>query len=331
MKNILFVHGIPDHRKARVLRVNPLTGDISYNYNGGCELNKHLTETAWKRQSVVLDTRNLKMTFQGTHCIVNQIAEADLCQVTLTHLSRLLEQHADIPVFNHPQHVLKTRRDEVYHLLKDIDGITAPKTIRVSPQSPEEVLKQVEANISYPAIIKACGEHNGRAMLRLNGPEDMMALHALPLDGRDYYLIEYVDVSQGGVYHKHRIALVQGKSFPRHSCYFDQWQINYDKASRGFMKKHSQYAHQERTFLKYYYQNHEADLAERFEQIYQRIPLDLVGLDCAMLNGELVIFELNANMQLFDILKEDLKHLKQPVQRIREAVTRTIHQKAHHA
>ncbi len=328
MKNILFVNGLPDHKKVTVDRAHPLSGEITYRYIGGCELYAHIEHAGWRRQRILLDLNPGSIQFKDTHCVINQIAEPDLCSQTLQRLNHILSKHPGLPIFNAPEHVLKTRRDHVYALLKDINGVRVPHTLRFNPLSPQDILEAVHEHTGYPVIVKACGEHNGRAMVRLNSAEDAYLLHRFALDGSPYYLMECIDIAQQGIYHKHRLVSVQGQSFARHSCFFDHWLVNYDDNSRSFMAQHPAYQQRERQFLRGYATNIEPGLRARFADIYRKIPLDLVGLDCALLpDGTLVIFELNANMQLFSVRPEDREHLEAPVNRIREAIVSCIQQK----
>ncbi len=63
----------------------------------------------------------------------------------------------------------------------------------------------------YPVILKAAGLHNGQQMTRIDGPEHLVGLlHAFALDGRPYYLIQYKDTAQQGIYTKHRLVMVRG-------------------------------------------------------------------------------------------------------------------------
>ncbi len=212
--NILFIEGIPDHRKVKVVRVHPLSGDLQYRYGGNCPLYLHIKHAGWKRQRIVLDTRPLAMGFESVHCVVNQIANPDLCQITLEHLSTLMQEHPDTPVFNAPQQVFKTRKDRVYETLQDVDGITLPKTLRITPHSPEDIRKAIESHTGYPAQVTPCNTYEGHP-IALESPKNLLELHAFPLDGRDYYLTQKIEASE-----IQRIVLVQGQALqPTHKCF----------------------------------------------------------------------------------------------------------------
>ncbi len=330
-KNILFVTGLPDDGRVEIVRVNPGNHKPRYKYTGNCDFYGYINPPHWKRRQLFLNHHPLDIELSAkTHALINQVSDADTHAHVLQHLQDVSQKHPNIPIFNRPEHILKTRRDRVYHLLKDIEGVIVPKTLRIQPRSPQDILEAMEThNISFPFIFRACGLHGGKQMVRLESAQDLSALNAFALDGRDYYLIAFIDSSQEGVYHKFRIVSIQGDTVLRHARYGTRWLMHYGN-SKVFMDQNPEYQHREACLLEHYETRLKPQLHERFQAVYERIPLDLVGADCALMsNGDLLIFELNSSMLFFANLKDDGSNpiprpIHIPLKKIKEKMIRIV-------
>ncbi len=332
MSNLLFVSGIADHGDIELLSVDPVSGASRYKYEGNCDFYSHLAPAHWQRKHMVLDATEASiMLTRGTHGILNQISDADTHPKVLDRLQNILHNHPDLPVLNLPEHVLKTRRDRVYDLLKNVEGVVVPKTIRFQPRLPEHVLEHMEDHqMDFPVIVRVCGLHGGEDTVRLDGPEDTEKLNVLPLDGRYYYLIEFIDSATDGVYHKFRIASIQGNTIFRHARYSDEWLVHY-RTGKAFMDNNPEYHKQEQRLIDHYETDLKPRLDGRFRAIYEKIPLDMAGADCALLpDGQLLIFEYNASMLFFASLKEDMDYLIRPISKIKTAVIEALDRKIRH-
>lgn len=171
----------------------------------------------WNKLPALLDAREFPFRFDpATHCIINEITEADTHAKTLDYLGKLLKQHPEIPVINPPEQVKMTRRDRVYETLKDIPGLHVPKTIRFQPRHLNDILDCMEAHdLHYPLILKSAGRHAGVGTLRFDNREQLNeGLYPMALDGSSYYLIQFHDTSQNGVFNKFRFATVAGTPTP---------------------------------------------------------------------------------------------------------------------
>lgn len=252
--------------------------------------------------------------------IFNQISDADSHSVALRRCAELCA-HVGAPLINAPEAVLKTTRDEVARRLADIPGVRVPRTIRCAPASPAEVIGIIEQEaLDYPVIQRQTGDHNALSMVRLEGPQDRDRLHVFPFDGRDFYLTEYVDFSDDqGIFHKHRIVMVDGEAMPRHAYYRDQWKVN--SKSIEYMKAHPEFGTPAA--------NLEALERERLpkaqaalQEIARRLELDYFGVDCHIgADGELLLFEANANMNvMLDLIPEISDRIQAIKQRLRSLI-----------
>lgn len=252
--------------------------------------------------------------------VFNQIAEPDTHVESLrrcVELCRVL----DVPVINDPGKIQQTGRDEVSRVLQGIDGLHMPRVVRVQPRSAAEVHAAIEASgIPYPVLFRTCGEHNGANMVKLDGEGNPSALEPFPLDGRDFYLSEFVDFAgPDGFYHKHRLALFDGEPILRHTLFDEHWNVH--ASSRRFMAQHHLADH-ELVRLKALEDDHLPRLRPVIAEVVNRLGLDYFGIDFAVQqDGTMVIFEANANM---NILYNPVPVLSPIVKRVKDALATMI-------
>lgn len=254
--------------------------------------------------------------------IFNQISDADSHSVALRRCAELCA-HVGAPVINPPEAVLRTTRDEVARRLADIPGIRVPRTVRCAPNSPEEVIGIIEREgLDYPVIQRPTGEHNAQSMVRIDSPKDSDRLHVFPFDGRDFYLTEYVDFSDDqGVFHKHRIVMVDGEAMPRHVYFRDQWKVN--SKSIEFMKAHPEFGTPAGN-LDSLERDRLPKAQDALQEIARRLELDYFGVDCQIgEDGELLLFEANANMNMMiDVVPEISDRVQAIKQKLRALIER---------
>lgn len=325
--NILFINGIPDNNLVKVVSTHP-NGSVRYKHGGCCNIYGNVSSPTWNKQLLVLDENPYDITLDpNTHCIVNQIAEADSHIKTLNRVNTILNDHPKIPIFNAPLSVKATRRDLIYQNYNDIEGLCFPKTLRIAPKHPKEILKAIEeAEMHFPVIVKAAGLHNGYQTVRLEHAQDIEKLHHLALDGRNYYLIQFINtLNSDGVYHKYRLIIINGKIYPRHLRFSEHWMVHYETGSL-FMNKHPEYYEQEKKFLDQIPEKLSSLLSPLLNRIQRTQSLDIYGIDgCLMSDGRFLIFELNPNMELYS---NDLPQFVTPLANITQAIIHAIEAKS---
>ena len=229
--------------------------------------------------------------------IFNQISDGDSHTVALKRCVELCRQ-VKAPVINAPEAILSSTRDQVAQRLREIPGVHAPKTVRSAPGSPAEVLAAIEnSGLEYPVIMRTTGEHNAAGMVLLHGCEDLEKLHVFPFDGRDFYLSEYVDFSDhNGIFHKHRIVMVDGEPMPRHAFFNDHWMVN--SSCIDFMRAHPEYGSPAENLDELERQRLPKAL-HALQEISRIMELDYFGIDCQIdADGQVLLFEANANMNV---------------------------------
>lgn len=326
----LFVSGVPDNGKVDV--ITTAAGGLNVVMSGSSNLAVFLSHLPGDKAQFYLAGRGGDQRFSlefWPDIIVNEISDPDSHQQALSRCIAFCQQQAK-PVINSPQAILNTTRDQIPKLLADIDGLNIPPTVRLSPTSPEQVLQHIQqAQMNYPVIFRASGDHGGISTVRIDSEQALnTALHAYALDGRDYYLTQYVDCrSQDGCYRKYRIAVVDGKPFLRHLIISDQWLVH--AGNRRSMENNPLLAQEEQNALESFPQTLVQKIAPTIAAISDRLQLDYYGIDCHIDEaGNILCFEINANMNILINSAPSPNIWDQPIEALTAALTDLIVRKA---
>ncbi|TAN06639.1 MAG: hypothetical protein EPN38_08135 [Rhodanobacteraceae bacterium] len=309
--------GIPDDRKATVtLRPN---GALGYELAGNARIATDLPPAIKRRLLRVVFGPGVPLRIPPTlHARphVNAIGDADVCGAALRTLEQHLVQHG-AACFNHPSAVLGTARDRAADKLAAIDGIWAPRTLRLRIEEPADVLAAVEREgLRWPLILRTAGTHSGKATVRLDAPADVRAgLRGLAWGGRDLYLTQYVDYRDpDGHFRKLRLALVGHEVFIRHHIVADHWMIH-------FRDRDLRHLPEEEHALETFHDGLLPQLASRLRAVADAIDLDYTGIDCSLRpDGRLLVFEVNPLMDILTNTMPEPNCWDAPVRRIGAAL-----------
>lgn len=259
------------------------------------------------------------------HLVFNSICDPDSNKKTLNIAENLIKR-LGIPVINNPANVKKTSREDIPKILSDIKGIKVPKTIRFAPQSIEDILKTMEANsIDFPFIFRMAGFHGGENMELIEDSEQLKNLRKFPLDGRNYYMIEFLNYkSKDGLYRKYRFFVIDGIAYPRHVIISDNWNIHAADRER-VMDNDQTLMDEEKSFL----EGFDPNKTEIFKDMHKRLGLDYFGVDCNFIDEGIVnIFEVNCCFRLEAVHEGKLLRSRDYhvpyIERIKEATAKMI-------
>ena len=296
-KNILFINGIPDDGKMLIEKVDK-NGLIKWRGRGGTNISNFLENDLFDQYDVVFDLKATQiLPQQMIHGVFNQISDPDTHKNVLMKADSFYKTvSAHVPFFNLPSRVMKTTRDKIYHLLQGIDKVHVPKTVRVTPKSPSFIYKVIKKeNFKFPVILRQVGHHGGISTIRVD--DETEQFNAFPLDGREYYMTQFVDYTNKGIYTKYRLVVVDGEVFIRHVIFSDTWLIH--SRSRNFMEENQKYQREEEKILESFNTDIKPKIQTAIDKIYQKLGLDYFGIDCYIdENMNLLIFEINANMNV---------------------------------
>lgn len=231
-------------------------------------------------------------------CLFNMITEAEGNEKVLDVLRKLARQ---LPgrLINRPEAVLRTTRDQVARRLSAVDGLRAPKAIRLRGGKPDQAMTAIErAGLELPLIVRNAGTHTGKILGRFDHADPLRAA----LAGAEGELIatEFVDFrSADGLYRKYRIFFIGDRYVLRHLLVFDQWNIHW-RDGKAFMVDKPQYLEEEKALLERPEGAFPQSVHRVLGAIRERMGLDFFGLDFAIgADGRPILFESNATMNFF--------------------------------
>jgi glutathione synthase/RimK-type ligase-like ATP-grasp enzyme len=229
----------------------------------------------------------------GYPVIVNLITEPENSARILARLKRLLRR-VPARVINPPDAVLRSTRDQVAQLLAGIDGLIAPKTVRLRGDAPETAASTLAGTgVELPIILREAGTHGGKIVGVFDSIEQAMGAAE---SGRDHIATRFVDFrSEDGLYRKFRVFFIGNRRILRHMLIYDNW-IVHGHARSEFMAPRPELIAEERAMF-------ESDrpfpprVEAVFDAVRSRMPLDFFGMDFALTrDGQVVLFEANATM-----------------------------------
>jgi tetratricopeptide (TPR) repeat protein len=232
----------------------------------------------------------------------NAIGDADVIEDSAAWVNAL---HAQRPVLNRPDAVLRTRRDRMPALLGDLPGLVVPPVVRLLRAALNEgdiEGRLAEAGIPCPVLVRPIVSHGGERMMRLDTPAQLPALKPPVADA--YYFTAFHEFrSTDGYYRKYRVIYVDRIPYAYHLAISPHWVVHYFSAD---MLAEPWKRDEERAFL----EDPAAVLGPRamaaITAIGQRLDLDFCGIDFSILpDGRVLVFEANATM---------LVHLRDPVE-----------------
>ena len=291
--NILFINGVADNKKMTIRSIGK-EGAPSFAVTGSTNIKKFIQDVMIDSSMILLDTdpKQEVEVNPGIDAIFNQISDADSHKITLAKTEKLHQSlPEELPFFNSPANIMKTTRDNIPQLLQGIDKLHVPKTVRIQPRSPSDIYNVIEKeDFEFPVIFRQAGDHGAISTMKIDNKTEQFYTYAL--DGRDYYLTQFVDYADNGIYVKYRLVVVDGEVFLNDVMFSKNWLVQ-NKTQEAKLEL-------------------EEDISKRFlneikpliqpiiSKIHHRLDLDYFGMDCHIDNKmNLLIFEINANMSVF--------------------------------
>ena len=248
--------------------------------------------------------------------VFNTVGDPDRDGGQRTPVSEVLDRLAK-PVFNPPERVWRTGRDQATVLFGDIPGLVVPAVRSVSRQA---LLGSPMS--AAPFLLRPAGAHGGEDLSLIESREALGAY----LDSVTYQrflMTEFHDFRGArNAYRKYRFIFVDRKPYPYHLALGDHWLVHYWRADMIVSDWKKQ---EEEAFLTDWRRLFGAR-ASVIEAIAERLDLDYGGLDCSILpGGDVLFFEANACMLMhLDESAAEFPYKHRVLPGIREAVTRMV-------
>lgn len=327
--NVLFLNGIRDSGVVDIVQATP-TGKLIFSTAGSCNVAGFLPPEQVSVTRFALDhhaRQDIDLGFVLRHDVVFcEIADADSHATALRKARNLFRLTGDrIPWVNDPNRVATTRRDLMAPLLADLPGVVSPRTLRVEPSSAADLQSAItSAGFRLPVLIRPAGSHGGQHLVRI---DDLAALNPLDLARyRQALVTEFVDTAEDGLYAKYRFAVVGGEAFLRHVIFSDHWCIHSE--SRRFMAQHPALQAREAQLLDTFHTGLKPRTRDAVQRIYERTGLDYFGIDFTLHGDRLLLFEVNANMNILNNNQPLPNRWEQPIDDMREKIIGLLHERA---
>lgn len=227
----------------------------------------------------------------ATDVIFSAIGETEENEDTINRCIALLAS-TDKPVLNHPIHLKKVRRSELYTTLRNVAGCIALKTLRLSRDcAMQGVSDQSQVGgMEFPLLIRPIDTHRGDGMELVHTSNDVRD-YVERFPALTFNITPFVDYrSADGYYRKYRVIVIAGKPFAYHLAISENWLVHYWRVS-GLMREHAWMREEEERFLSAPGSVF-PDWDATFRDMAAAIGLDYFGVDCAVSeDGSVLVFE----------------------------------------
>lgn len=315
-KNILFVNGVPDDQSAFVYEIDK-NGVYKWQSIGSSNVGSFLENDMFDRSSILLDiTGDQELPRRMISAVFNEISDPDTHQITLQKADDFYKNIADkVPFFNPPALIMNTTRDNIYRSLQGIEKLNIPKTVKIEPRSPSDIYDTIEKeNFEFPVIFRKAGDHGGVSTIRVD--DETEQFYKFPLDGRKYYLTQFIEYKEDGLYRKHRFVVMDGEVYLRHIKFSKQWIVHHETQINNPEKL-------QKSASEFFERTIKSAIQPIIKEIYKRLKLDYFGIDCYIDSDmNILVFEINASMGVFLKAKGDF--FNDHHERIRQAMIRMI-------
>lgn len=224
--------------------------------------------------------------------IINNSGDADAYETSLMWFCTL-PAATRVPVFNHPDAILRTRRDRIARALQGINGLNVPKCVRFKPAKPKDFVRVFEAEgFQYPVLLRPVGSQTGKHLLKIDGPEGWSDIYKIPWGGSHMFMTQFVDyVGEDNRYTKIRIAFVGNGHVLRHVKFSDDWIVHNDSKANERVADEMRILDELAT---------SEALANVIKAVKRHVRLDYWGMDIGYQGPgkPFVFFEANASMSI---------------------------------
>ncbi|MBP6725197.1 MAG: hypothetical protein KA137_10180 [Halioglobus sp.] len=246
--------------------------------------------------TVLVGVHEIELARNAQVNLFNLVGDADSSTAMLHKIEAIAGRIKPARLFNSPRYVFRTSRSRLPQTLAAIPRCIVPRVAAANPGNYAELRAVCREFGVWPMIVRARGFHGGEHMVLLTEEAQLESLEAQAWPYSGIVLIQYVDArNEDGLHHKIRVVMIDGEPYVRHCICSDQWAVH--SSARSILMDHdSGLRHREEQFLASFRDGGLAEYAAVFREIYQRIGLDVFGIDFALVDGQILIFEANACM-----------------------------------
>ncbi len=230
----------------------------------------------------------------GCRVLVNLICEPEAQRAALRQVSRF-ELETQIPTVNPSSVVAATTRPLIARRLAHQAGVNAPHCTLYRAGG-STLVEHIEAHgHRYPVLLRPPGKHGSEGLVRADDPDEVVRQA-----GKLRYctVTDFVDFrSADGLWRKFRLVYAGDRLFRRHVLTGEGWNLTRD--ARSFMREHPHLSAEEQEWITGPVTLDSGSIEARVMHQFRALQLDFGVIDCALpANGDLVVFEINACVQL---------------------------------
>jgi tetratricopeptide (TPR) repeat protein len=208
-------------------------------------------------------------------------------------------------VLNDPARLVRTSRTYLSEQPEIHPQLVVPKSVSINGTT----LDVNGPPLNFPLLVRPGSSHRGQG-LALVGDADQLRQYIAASAVPELVLTEYVEyASADGYYRKYRFIFVDGRPLPYHLAISPRWMVHYFSAP---MEQHDWMRAEDAAFLA---APSEAFSGERWQALLalgEAIGLDYFGVDCALVDGKVLVFEANVDMLVHNFYEEELFSYKRP-------------------
>jgi len=230
------------------------------------------------------------------------IGESDKNSQILTQMASLANDWPR-PILNHPDNIRNGARDACYRLLKEVDGLVVPRTVRWH--------RQDYLDMDFPITIRPIDTQGGNGLMRVGGLSELDT-YVDRFPALEYYVAPYIDYrSIDGKFRKLRIVLIGAKPYICHLAISESWMVHYRSAG---MDASAEKRLEEASVMQTFEDNFAVRYCNQLDSIATLLKLDYVTIDCAELDdGRLLMFEADTRGLVHAADSVDMYPYKPPI------------------
>lgn len=275
---------------------------------------------------VVLGAQTLKLPANSRFNMFNLVGDPDISGKMLRNIQALETKVHPLRCFNRPINVFKTSRERLPDTLANIPGCVVPRVVPADPANFEELISACRSFDRWPMIVRARGYHGGKNMVRATSEADLEPLREAAWAYEGIYMVDYIEFKgTDGLYQKNRAIMINGTPYLRHAVFSDQWAIHAG-SRKTVMDADKSLRVREEKFLANFSDKGFKKYARIFKKIQQRIDLDVFGIDFAIVDDQIVVFEANACMNFLSQQRgnTDYNYLAPYIQSLEQALKKML-------
>jgi len=261
------------------------------------------------------------------HVLVNLICEPEVQGDALQQVARF-ELATGIPKVNSSWAVGATTRPLIARRLAHQSGVRVPRCT-LYRSGALTLAEHIEAHRhTYPVLLRPPGLHGSEGLVRVAEPDELETKGRLD----SCTITDFVDFrSEDGLWRKYRMVYAGDRLFRRHVLTDTGWNLTRD--ARRFMRGRPELMAEEREWLEQPVTLERGSIEARAMHQFRALQLDFGVIDCALPpDGDLVVFEINACVQLTNVVDEeaaaDPRHHEANTDEILDTLLQAIHARA---